>query len=77
MPLRKFRSVEEMDAGPWLPAGHPALVRAIRGVWAFGTRMLRPQFPPGSTDRSFEEAEAWERERFRARQTRRSEPGSR
>lgn len=76
MPLRKFRSVEEMEPGPWLPAGSPALARAIRGVWAFGTRTLRPQFPPGlHRHRSFEDAqemdEAWERERFRARQSRR------
>lgn len=72
MPLRKFRSVEEMEAGPWLPAGHPALARAIRGVWAFGSRTLRPQFPPGlHRHRSFEEAqtaaEEWERARFAAR----------
>ena len=29
MPLRKFRSVEEMEAGPWLPAGDPRLARAL------------------------------------------------
>jgi len=71
MPLRKFRSVEEMEAGPWLPAGEPKLARAIRGVWAFGTRTLRPRFPPGlHRHRSIEEAQAvcevWERERFQA-----------
>lgn len=72
MPLRKFRSGEEMEPGRWLPAGHAALARAIRSVWAFGTRTLRPQLPPGlHRHRSFEEAqaaaEAWERERFAAR----------
>lgn len=72
MPLRKFRSVEEMEAGPWLRPGSSALARAIRGVWAFGSSTLRPHFPPGlHRHRSFEEAEAlaeaWERERFRAR----------
>lgn len=70
MPLRKFRSVEEMPAGPWLPAGDPRLARAIREVWAFGTRTLRPSFPPGlhrhhSIDEAEEVAERWERERFR------------
>jgi hypothetical protein len=75
MPLRKFRSVEEMDAGPWLPAGHPRLAAAIRGVWAFGSRTLRPRFPPGlHRHRSIEEAqataEAWEQERFEAARAR-------
>jgi hypothetical protein len=75
MPLRKFRSIEEMEPGPWLPPGSSELARAIRGVWGFGTRTLRPQFPPGlHLHRSFEEArevgEAWERERFRARRAR-------
>ena len=74
MPLRKFRSVEEMEAGPWLPPGDPRLARAIRGVWAFGTRTLRPSFPPGlHRYRSVEEAEAaaerWERERFERRRS--------
>lgn len=52
--------------------GLPRFTHAIRGVWAFGTRTLRPHFPPGlHRHRSFEEAqaaaEAWERERFAAR----------
>ncbi len=47
MPVRKFRTVEEMNGDSWYEPGDPALYRAIRRVWALGHRTLRPWFPPG------------------------------
>ncbi len=47
MPVRKFRSVEEMNTLIWRPSGDPSLVRAIRSVWAFGRRARPRAFPPG------------------------------
>ncbi len=47
MPVRKFRSVEEMEPAPWRPPGDPALFRAIAAVWEFGDRTLARHFPPG------------------------------
>ena len=47
MPVRKFRSVEEMNRLVWRPAGDPPLARAIASVWAFGRRLRRRTFPPG------------------------------
>lgn len=47
MPVRKFRSVEEMSQLVWRPAGDPALARAMAAVWAFGRRLSRPAFRPG------------------------------
>lgn len=47
MPVRKFRSVDEMHAAVWRPAGSPELVRAIASVLAFGRRLRPRRFPPG------------------------------
>jgi hypothetical protein len=47
MPVRRFRSVEEMDGYRWHEPGDPALYRAIRRVWELGYRTLMPRFPPG------------------------------
>jgi hypothetical protein len=47
MPVRKFRSAEEMNTLVWRPAGDPALVRAIASVWGFGRRLRQRTFPPG------------------------------
>lgn len=68
MPVRKFRSVEEMG-DIWREPG-PALWRAIASVWAFGARTLQPRFPPGiHKHRSMEDAERmqeiWQQENFR------------
>lgn len=46
MPVRKFRSVEEMDM-PWREPGDPQLYAAIRRVWDFGQRSWPRVFPPG------------------------------
>ncbi len=47
MPVRKFRSVEELNAPIWRSAGDPALARAIASVWAFGRRTGARTFLPG------------------------------
>jgi hypothetical protein len=47
MPIRRFRSVEELNEGRWYEPGDPILFRAIRRVWELGHRTVRPRFPPG------------------------------
>ena len=47
MPVRKFRSVEEMERDKWREPGQRALFRAIAAVWAFGRRSRPRRFPPG------------------------------
>lgn len=71
MPVRKFRSVEEMEGNTWREAGDPALFRAIRATWDFARRSTQPRFPPGVyKHRSIEEAEElreeWAKANFEA-----------
>ncbi|MFZ2493515.1 MAG: hypothetical protein WA208_18710 [Thermoanaerobaculia bacterium] len=47
MPVRKFRSVEEMNQPVWRTPGDPALYRAIRDVWTLGQRTSSRRFRPG------------------------------
>lgn len=47
MPVRKFRSVEEMNKPLWRCAGDPALFRAIAGLWDMGRRTSSRRFPVG------------------------------
>ena len=47
MPVRKFRSVEEMSEPVWRSPGDPRLYRAIREIWTFGQRTSRKRFRPG------------------------------
>ena len=47
MPVKKFRSIEEMPDARWYEPGDPKLHEAIDRVWRLGTETLRPQFPPG------------------------------
>ena len=59
MPIRKFRSVEEMNQPCWRLPGDPALYAAIAGIWTAGARLQRRQFPPGvHRHRSIEELDA-------------------
>ena len=46
MPVRKFRSIEEMEP-PWRQPGDPMLFRAIAGVWELARRTNPRRFPPG------------------------------
>lgn len=76
MPIRKFRSVEEMDGPIWYAPGDPALFRAIRQAWGLGHRTLRPRFAPGvHKHRSLEamnaHQDAWDLENFHAYHERR------
>ena len=47
MPVRRFRSIEEMERPLWRKPGNPSLYRAISGVWEFGLRTRTRLFPPG------------------------------
>lgn len=72
MPVRKYRSVEEMpDAALAYDAGDPAIPKVIRHLWDLSERLLWPVgtcIPRGVRKyRSIEEANAdrdrWEQER--------------
>ena len=64
MPVRKFRSVAEMDAASWRAQDDPELWRAIAYTWALAERLCPRRFPPGVyKHRNIEElnrqTEAW------------------
>ena len=72
MPIRKYRTLEEMNREPrWLPTGDPSIPRKIRYLWRFSELLLQPVgtcAPRGVRKyRSIEEAAAdrdrWEQER--------------
>lgn len=59
MPVRKFRSVEELNRPIWRRPGDPALFRAVAAVWDFGRSTRRQGFSPGVRKfRSIEEMKA-------------------
>ena len=69
MPVRKFRTVEEMEGNTWYDTGDPRLFRAIQATWDFAHRVTQPRFPPGVyKHRTVEEAEVlreeWEKINF-------------
>ena len=47
MPVRKFRSVEDMAGFVWRDPGDPELMRAMAGLWDIARRTRRRSFPPG------------------------------
>jgi len=47
MPVRKFRSVEEMEATTWLEPGDQRLARAIQLCWELAARLAPVRFPSG------------------------------
>lgn len=47
MPVRKFRSVAEMDAASWRAPDDPDLWRAIAATWALADRLYPTRFPAG------------------------------
>lgn len=76
MPVRKFRSVEDMEDTLWRERG-PALFAAIRRVWEFGARTVRPRFPNGvyrhrSVAAMNVQDEDWAQTNFEAFQARRA-----
>lgn len=85
MPIKKYRSVDEMDGNTWREPESEELYRAIERVWSFAARTLQPTYPPGvHKHRSIEEAqrqkEAWGQANFKAYQARqaaaRKSPGA-
>ncbi len=75
MPVRKFRSVEEMKCELWYEPGDPRLWDAIAAVWGFAAQASRLRFPPGVyKHRSIEESNRlrgeWEAASIRRRQER-------
>ena len=80
MPVRKFRSVEEMERPHWREPGDPTLYRTMSRVWAFGQRTAGYRFPPGVyRHRSVQELNAqtamWSVARVRTRLAREGDPG--
>lgn len=70
MPIRKFRTLEEMEDALWRAPTDPALSAAIARVWEFGDRIAPRRFPPGVyKHRSIDAAQAlrerWEEANFR------------
>jgi hypothetical protein len=66
MPIRKFRSIEEMDAHTWRKPGDPELYRAIAFTWALARRTNPRRFPPGVHKyRSIDELNRADDERLR------------
>jgi len=47
MPVRKFRSVEEMSQPIWRRPGDPTLYRAITAILDVGVRTSKRRYPPG------------------------------
>lgn len=77
MPVRRFRSVAEMEAFSWRERGDPGLFKAIARAWDFGARTNPLRYPPGvHKHRSIEElnalTEAWDEANFRAFRERRA-----
>jgi hypothetical protein len=82
MPVRKFRSIEEMkkDHPAWRRPGDPMLYRAIALVWAVAARANPRRFQPGVYRyRSIEEMDRAQEQRLiehmqALRRSRRGEP---
>jgi hypothetical protein len=47
MPVRKFRSIEEMSAPQWRERGDPTLFRTMRALWEIGVRTSKRRYQPG------------------------------
>lgn len=47
MPIRTFRTIEEMNQPHWREPGDPDLLRAIADLWETGRRTSTRTFPPG------------------------------
>lgn len=70
MPVRKFRSLQEMEDSLWREPGDPELWRAISAVWRFAARTVPQRFPPGvyrhqSIEDAERQREEWDEANFR------------
>ena len=75
MPIKKFRSVEEMGDNTWRSPGDPELEKAIRATWDLAHQTLQPYYPPGVyKHRSYEDmkrqSDEWARQNFERYQAR-------
>ena len=71
MPVRKFRSVEEMEDTVWLARDDPELWPTVAALWARSAVLAPRRYPPGVyKHRSITDAnrlsEAWDQERIDA-----------
>jgi len=58
MPVRKYRSVEDMPDWTWMNPGDPLLLETLQGLHRFAEATVALRFPPGVyKHRSVEEAE--------------------
>ena len=67
MPVRKYRSVDEMQETVWLDPDDPRLPRAVRYCWELAARLAPVRFPPGvyrhrSIDALNAQTDLWEAE---------------
>lgn len=79
MPVRRFRSVADMEQPRWREPGDPELFTAIGALWAAGARIVGHRFPPGVyRHRTIESLDAlteeWARANFRTFQASRTSP---
>jgi hypothetical protein len=59
MPVRKFRSIEEMKQPRWLDAGDPSIGGKFRYLWSLAGALNQVRAPRGVHKyRSIEEADA-------------------
>ena len=59
MPVRRFRSVDEMPRADWYSADDPRLWRRIAALWELGARLCPRRRPPGvHRNRTIDEANA-------------------
>ncbi len=49
MPIRKYKSINEMPDERWYPAGSEELFEAIERTWNLAESILPRTFPPGLT----------------------------
>jgi len=47
MPIRRFRSYEEMKVPRWREPGDPELFRAMAALWELARRTRTRRYPPG------------------------------
>lgn len=74
MPVKKFRSVEDMEAPIWREPGDPALYRAIERLFDLGRRSrLRPPRPGVRKFTSIEDMDRGRNEESAERPVRRDE----
>ena len=72
MPVRKFRTVEELNQPAWRTPGDPSLYRAMARLWRLGRTTGTHRFPPGvhrarSIEEVNERSSLWSESGARAR----------